>query len=186
MKNNRVITLPELIRLKPCWLLGDKKEVAEKEKRLRGYAKKRERWSAIDVLQLPDSEVSAADRMWLAGYLIDDYLLFEFALSWLEFKCRENNVQDKRLSDAIMAKRAWIKNKESDELGREVKEKTHVVFEAHRFEFKSGDIKKKIFVSVDVVCKSLDGREAAISVMQVCEPNAPIKMLLAMLKKQYD
>jgi hypothetical protein len=100
----KTITYEQFKGFKPCWL-----QDRAMMKRAEEYSKLRDNWTALDILDLTD--VSAADRLWLAlrPELVDEPILHEFAC-----RCAENalsliNNPDPRSVEAIRVKRAWLK-----------------------------------------------------------------------------
>ena len=94
----------------PCWL-----ETAEGRRRLRYYAKKKERWTALDILKLRAE--SAEDKLWavLRQELLDDDVLSEFACRCAERALSRVEYPDPRSIAAIAAKRAWMRGEKTAE-----------------------------------------------------------------------
>ncbi len=70
------VTYEEFKGYGPCWL-----ETSEGRRKLERIGRRKERWTAVDILDLPDSEVSAEDKLWavLRPELIEEVTLHEFA-----------------------------------------------------------------------------------------------------------
>lgn len=108
----KTVTYEEFLKFEPCWL-----EDEEKRKQLERYGKRKKNWTALDILNLPENEVSAEHKLWavLREDFIDAPILHEFAC-----QCREKalslieNPNPKSVA-AITAKRAWLKGEISDE-----------------------------------------------------------------------
>ena len=62
------VTLEEFKKFSPCWL-----EDKENAKKLEEIGRRKEQWTALDILDLPDEEVSSSDKLWavLREELID-------------------------------------------------------------------------------------------------------------------
>ena len=62
------ITLEEFKKFGPCWLKNE-----EDAKKLEEIGRRKEQWTALDILDLPDEEVSSSDKLWavLREELID-------------------------------------------------------------------------------------------------------------------
>jgi len=105
------MTVEEFKKLEPCWL-GD----PEKERLLAIYGKRKERWTALDVLSLPEEEVSTGDKLWalLREEFIDGPILHEFACRCAEEALRQIENPDPRSLAAIQAKRKWLRGEISD------------------------------------------------------------------------
>lgn len=100
----KTITYEEFMSWRPCWL-----ETPEGREKLRYYAKKRKRWSALDILNL--NRVPADDRLWvvLREELIDAPILHEFACRCAEMALALIPEPDPRSIAAIEAKRKWLR-----------------------------------------------------------------------------
>ena len=108
----KTITYDEFITFEPCWL-----ETPQGRRRLKYYAKKRERWSALDILAL--KHISAEDRLWavLREELIDAIILHEFACRCAERALSKIDNPDPRSVNAVKTKRMWMAgNATGDEL----------------------------------------------------------------------
>lgn len=55
----KTVTYEEFLTFHPCWL-----EDSEKARRLKETGGRRESWTALDVLSLPEEEVCAEDKLW--------------------------------------------------------------------------------------------------------------------------
>lgn len=108
----KTVTLEQFLTFKPCWL----REEGGRERLDRIAARKKE-WTALDVLRLPDDEVSPADKLWavLREDFIDDYTLHEFACICAERALTLAEVADERSWNVIKAKRAWLRGEISDD-----------------------------------------------------------------------
>ncbi|QQR29475.1 hypothetical protein I5Q82_15745 [Acutalibacter muris] len=106
------ISLEEFKGFRPCWL-----ETAEGARRLEEIGSRKKRWTAMDILDLPEDEVSAEDKIWAvtkAG-LIEEQKLHEFACRCAEEALKLVEDPDPRSVAAIEAKRKWLKGEISDE-----------------------------------------------------------------------
>ena len=108
----KTVTLEQFLTFEPCWL----KEEGGRE-RLERIASRKKEWTALDVLRLPDKEVSPADKLWavLREEFIDDCTLHEFACICAERALKLAGVTDERCWNAIKAKRAWLRGEISDD-----------------------------------------------------------------------
>ena len=116
------ITYEEFKRFNPCWL-SDK----EKARKLEEIGAQRERWTALDVLGLPEEEVSAKDKFWavLRPEFIEEPILHEFACRCAEEALKLVDKPDPRSVAAIQAKRDWLARKISDEGLRRAREEAY-------------------------------------------------------------
>lgn len=105
------LTLDQIVALRPCWL-DDEKMTAK----LYEIGARQEEWSALDVLALPDNEVSAEDKLWLVlrKEFIDEPILHEFACQCAESALALIENPDPRSIAAIDAKRKWLKGEIDD------------------------------------------------------------------------
>ena len=105
----KTITYDEFITFEPCWL-----ETPQGRRRLKYYAKKRERWSALDILAL--KHISAEDRLWavLREELIDAIILHEFACRCAERALSKIDNPDPRSVNAVKTKRMWLAGNATD------------------------------------------------------------------------
>ncbi|QQR29474.1 hypothetical protein I5Q82_15740 [Acutalibacter muris] len=106
------ISLEEFKGFRPCWL-----ETAAGARRLEEIGSRKKRWTAMDILDLPEDEVSAEDKIWAvtkAG-LIEEQKLHEFACRCAEEALKLVEDPDPRSVAAIEAKRKWLKGEISDE-----------------------------------------------------------------------
>ena len=108
----KTVTLEQFLTFGPCWL----KEEGGRE-RLERIAARKAEWTALDVLRLPDDEVSPADKLWavLREEFIDERTLHEFACICAERALTLTGVMDERCWNAIKAKRAWLRDEISDD-----------------------------------------------------------------------
>ena len=106
----KTVTYDDVVAMEPCWL-----ETPQGRRRLRYYAKKRERWTALDVLRL--SRVSVEDRLWLVlrPELIDEPVLHEYACRCAEYALTFVADPDPRSVAAIDAKRRWVRGEIGDD-----------------------------------------------------------------------
>lgn len=106
------VTVEQFEEFGPCWL-----EDAEGRKKFRLLAKIRKEWSALDILNLPNEQVSAEDKLWavLREELIPAPVLHEFACRCAEQALSLVDNPDPRSVAAIAAKRAWLKGDINDE-----------------------------------------------------------------------
>ena len=100
------VTLEEFKKFGPCWL-----EDKEDTKKLEEIGRRKKQWTALDILDLPDEEVSAADKLWavLREELIDAPVLHEFACRCAEEALKLVDNPDPRSVAAIEAKRKWLR-----------------------------------------------------------------------------
>ena len=106
------ISLEEFKGFRPCWL-----ETVAGARRLEEIGSRKKRWTAVDILDLPEDEVSAVDKIWAvtkAG-LIEEEKLHEFACRCAEEALKLVEDPDPRSVAAIEAKRKWLKGEISDE-----------------------------------------------------------------------
>ncbi len=106
------VTYEEFKGYGPCWL-----ETSEGRRKLERIGRRREGWTAVDILDLPDSEVSAEDKLWavLRPELVEEVTLHEFACRCAEEALKLVKNPDPRSIAAIKAKRKWLKGEISDE-----------------------------------------------------------------------
>ena len=100
------VTLEEFKKFSPCWL-----EDKENAKKLEEIGRRKEQWTALDILDLPDEEVSSSDKLWavLREELIDAPVLHEFACRCAEEALKLVDNPDPRSVAAIEAKRKWLR-----------------------------------------------------------------------------
>ena len=108
----KTITLEQFLTFEPCWL-----EDERGRERLERIAARKVEWTALDVLRLPDDEVSPADKLWvvLRKEFIDARTLHEFACICAERALTLAHVKDERCWNAIKSKRAWLRGEISDD-----------------------------------------------------------------------
>ena len=108
----KTVTLEQFLTFEPCWL-----EEEGGRERLERIAARKKEWTALDVLRLPDKEVSPKDKLWavLREEFIDARTLHEFACICAERALILAHVKDERCWNAIKAKRAWLLGKISDD-----------------------------------------------------------------------
>lgn len=106
----KTITLEEFKTFNPCWL-----ETEEGREKLEGIGKRKERWTALDILEL--EEASAEDKLWavLRPELVEDAILHEFAFWCAEGALKLVKNPDPRSVAAIEAKRRWLRGEIGDE-----------------------------------------------------------------------
>ena len=106
----KTITYEQFLKFDPCYLDDPKKKAL-----MESIAQRRERWSALDILEL--SEIPAEDRLWavLREALIDAPLLHEFACRCAERALSRAKTPDPRSLRAIEVKRAWLRGEATDE-----------------------------------------------------------------------
>ena len=106
----KTITYEQFLKFNPCYLDDPKKKAL-----MDSIAQRRERWSALDILEL--SEIPAEDRLWavLREALIDAPLLHEFACRCAERALSRAKTPDPRSLRAIEVKRAWLRGEATDE-----------------------------------------------------------------------
>ena len=108
----KTVTLEQFLTFGPCWLKDE-----GGRKRLERIAARKKEWTALDVLRLPDDEVSHRDKLWavLREEFIDARTLHEFACICAERALTLADVKDERCWNAIKAKRAWLRDEISDD-----------------------------------------------------------------------
>ena len=106
----KTITYEQFLQFKPCYLSNP-----NKKKLMDSIAQRRERWSALDILEL--SEIPAEDRLWAVLWeeLIAAPLLHEFACRCAERALRRVENPDPRSLRVIEVKRAWLRGEATDE-----------------------------------------------------------------------
>lgn len=106
------VTLAEFKQFRPCWL-ADKAQAAK----LEAIGRRKEHWTALDILDLPPEEVSAKDKLWavLRPELIDEAILHEFACRCAEEALKLVEDPDPRSVAAIEAKRRWLRGEITDQ-----------------------------------------------------------------------
>ena len=106
----KTITLEEFKTFDPCWL-----ETEEGREKLEEIGRKKERWTALDILEL--EEVSTEDKLWavLREELIEAPVLHEFACRCAEKALKLVKNPDPRSVAAIEAKRRWLRGEIGDE-----------------------------------------------------------------------
>ena len=106
------ISLEKFKGFRPCWL-----ETAAGARRLEEIGSRKERWTAMDILGLPESEVSAEDKIWAVtkAEIIEEEKLHEFACRCAEDALKLVKYPDPRSVAAIEAKRKWLKGEITDE-----------------------------------------------------------------------
>ena len=108
----KTVTLEQFLTFYPCWLREE-----SGRKRLERIAARKKEWTALDVLRLPDKEVSPADKLWavLREEFIDARTLHEFACICAERALTLADVKDERCWNVIKAKRAWLRGEICDD-----------------------------------------------------------------------
>ncbi len=106
------ISLEEFKGFRPCWL-----KTAAGARKLEEIGSRKERWTAMDILGLPESEVSAEDKIWAVTKteIIEEEKLHEFACRCAEDVLKLVKDPDPRSVAAIEAKRKWLKGEITDE-----------------------------------------------------------------------
>lgn len=108
----KTVTFEQFLTFGPCWL----KEEGGWE-RLERIASRKKEWTALDVMRLPDDEVSPKDKLWvvLREEFVDARTLHEFACICAERALTLKGVKDEQCWNAIKAKRAWLRGEISDD-----------------------------------------------------------------------
>lgn len=108
----KTVTLEEFKRFGPCWL-----GTPDGRERLEAIGGRKEAWTALDVLDLPEEEVSPADKLWavLRPEFIPEETLHEFACRCAEEALKLVKNPDPRSVAAIEAKRRWLRGEIGDE-----------------------------------------------------------------------
>ncbi len=106
----KTITLEEFKTFAPYWL-----KTEEGREKLEEIGRKKERWTALDILEL--EEVSTEDKLWavLREELIEAPVLHEFACRCAEEALKLVKNPDPRSVAAIEAKRRWLRGEIGDE-----------------------------------------------------------------------
>lgn len=108
MKELPTITAEDLLRFDPCYRY-------EKRQELFTFARSKERWNALEILDCV--KYPLVDRFWLVlrKDLIPEPLLHEAACRFIEHCLRGRSPDVKlMLRKSIAAKRAWLRDKVSD------------------------------------------------------------------------
>ena len=110
VSNLKTVTYDEFLGFSPCWL-----DDVEKAERLKEIGKRKDNWTALDVLALED--VDAGDRLWavLREEFLPADLLHEFACQCAEKALENYDDPDPRSIAAITAKRKWLRGEITDE-----------------------------------------------------------------------
>lgn len=110
----KTITYEDFVSFNPCWLT-DGEIMIKHAAQLARYRAMRDKWSAIDILQL--DEVEAEDRQWLVlrEELFDAPIMHEFGCRCAERALARIDKPDARSATAIKAKRRWLRGEISDE-----------------------------------------------------------------------
>lgn len=105
----KTVTVEQFRKFGPCWL-----ETAEGRGKFARIAAIRNKWTALDVLNLPD--VSVQDKFWsvLREEFIDAPILHEFACRCAEYALSFVESPDPRSIAAIEAKRKWLRGEITD------------------------------------------------------------------------
>ncbi len=108
----KTVTLEEFKRFGPCWL-----ETPDGRKKLESIGGRKEAWTALDVLELPEEEVSPEDKLWavLRPEFVPEETLHEFACRCAEEALKLVENPDPRSVAAIEAKRRWLRGEIGDE-----------------------------------------------------------------------
>ena len=106
----KTITYEQFLEFEPCYLDDPKKKAL-----MDSIAQRRERWSALDILEL--DEIPVKDRLWAALWaeLIAAPLLHEFACRCAERALSRVENPNPHSVRAIEVKRAWLRGKATDE-----------------------------------------------------------------------
>ena len=104
------VTYEEFLTFAPYWM-----KTEEGREKLEEIGRKKERWTALDILEL--EEVSAKDKLWavLREELIEAPVLHEFACRCAEEALKLVKNPDPRSVAAIEAKRRWLRGEIGDE-----------------------------------------------------------------------
>ena len=105
----RSITYEEFLEFAPCYLRNRKKKAL-----MDSIARRKERWTALDILGL--EEIPDEDKLWcvLRKELIDEKKLHEFACVCAERALSRVENPDPRSVAGIAAKRAWLRGEITD------------------------------------------------------------------------
>lgn len=108
----KTVSYEEFLKFRPCWL--GTRDGAEKLERI---GRRKKRWTALDVLDLPEEEVSAEDKLWavLREEFIEPEILHEFACRCAERALGKVENPDSRSIAAIEAKRRWLRGEIGDD-----------------------------------------------------------------------
>lgn len=106
----KTITYEQFLEFDPCYPYDP-----EKKALMDSIAQRRERWSALDILELEN--IPAADRLWavLREELIDAPILHEFACRCAERALSRIENPDPRSVRVIEVKRSWLRGEATDE-----------------------------------------------------------------------
>ena len=100
----KTVTLEQFLTFRPCWLDED-----GGRERLERIAARKKEWTALDVLRLPDKEVSPKEKLWavLREEFIDALTLQTFMCLCMK-RAQKNAVDiDRWQNNAIKAKSLW-------------------------------------------------------------------------------
>lgn len=100
----KTVTLAQFKTFGPCWLHS-----AYGRKRLNFIGGRKNKWTALDVLEL--NGVSPGDKLWavLREEFIPATILYEFACRCAERALKLAGVTEERCWNAIEAKRKWLR-----------------------------------------------------------------------------
>ena len=109
----KTVTYQQFLKFNPCWQYDKDKDKAAK---LEEIGLRKAEWTALDVLDLPDEEVSVDDKLWavLRPEFIPEPILHEFACRCAEEALKLVENPDPRCIAAIKAKRRWLRGEISN------------------------------------------------------------------------
>ena len=107
----KTVTYKQFLKFEPCWM-----EDEEQAAKLEEIGLRKAEWTALDVLDLPDEEVSVDDKLWavLRPEFIPEPILHEFACRCAEEALKLVENPDPRCIAAIKAKRRWLRGEISN------------------------------------------------------------------------
>lgn len=107
----KTVTYKQFLKFEPCWM-----EDEEQAAKLEEIGLRKAEWTALDVLDLPDEEVSVKDKLWavLREEFIPEPILHEFACRCAEEALKLVENPDPRSIAAIKAKRRWLRGEISN------------------------------------------------------------------------
>lgn len=104
----KTVTYQQFLKFNPCWQYDKDKDKAAK---LEEIGRRKAEWTALDVLDLPDEEVSPEDKLWavLREEFVSAPILHEFGCRCAEEALKLVENPDPRSVAAIEAKRKWMR-----------------------------------------------------------------------------
>ena len=115
----KTVSYEEFLKFNPCWL-----ETAEGRKKLEQIGRRKKEWTALDVLDLSEEEVSSEDKLWVVLWeeFIEPEILYEFGCRCAEEALKLVENPDPRSMAAIEAKRRWLRGEIGDQELKEARD----------------------------------------------------------------